>query len=100
MSNKSKKTWKNSTWIDDLNDEHKKEVSKVVDKIQFVPLGPKRVKLSEIHDNKSNWQYVQPKVNNQREETLVNDQKKIHKRRMEKNKIEIRNRNTLRCCYK
>ena len=43
--------------------------------MQVLPLGPKRVKLSEIHDYKSYWQHVQPKVNNQQEETEVNNQR-------------------------
>ena len=38
--------------------------------MQVVPLGPKREKLSEITDYKSNLQHVQPKVNGQRQETL------------------------------
>ena len=67
MSNKNKKTWKYSTWINDLHHEYKKEVSKVVDKMQVVPLGRKRVKLSEINDYRGNWQHGQHKVNNQRE---------------------------------
>ena len=53
MSNKNKKIWKNSTWINDLNHEHQKEISKVVVKMEVVPLGPKRVKLSEINDFKT-----------------------------------------------
>ena len=36
MSNMNKKTGKKSTWINDLNHEHKKELSKVVDKMQIV----------------------------------------------------------------
>ena len=43
--------------------------------MQAVPLCPKRVKLSEINNFKSNWQDVQHKVNNEREETIVNDQR-------------------------
>ena len=43
--------------------------------MQVVPLGPKRDKLSEINDFKSNWQHVQPKVNNKREETDANNQR-------------------------
>ena len=42
--------------------------------MQVVPLGPKRVKLSEINDYKSSWQHVQPKVSNKWEETIVNNQ--------------------------
>ena len=43
--------------------------------MQVVPLGPKRVKLSEINNFKNNWQNVQRKkketiVNTQRAETL------------------------------
>ena len=38
--------------------------------MQGVPLGPKRVKLSQIKDYKNNGQYVQHQVNNQRAETL------------------------------
>ena len=43
--------------------------------MQVVPLSPKRVKLPEIKNFKSNWQHVQSKVNNKREETIVNDQR-------------------------
>ena len=59
MSNKNKKTWKNSIWINDLNHEHQKELSKIVDKMQVVPLGPKRVKLSECNDYKNSWKKIQ-----------------------------------------
>ena len=53
--------------------------------MQVVPLGPKRVELSEINNFKSIWQHVQPKVNNRREETIDNVQraetlKKVKKR--------------------
>ena len=64
---RTKRPGKNSTWINDLYHEHQKELSKVVDKMQVVPLGPKRVKLSEINDYKSNWQDVQHKVTNQQQ---------------------------------
>ena len=43
---------KNSTWTNGFNHGHLKELSKVVDKMQVVPLGPKRVKLSQIKDYK------------------------------------------------
>ena len=52
---------KNSTWIYDLNHQHQKELSKVVNKIQDVPLVPKRVKLSEYNDYKNSWKHVQHK---------------------------------------
>ena len=73
MSNKNKKPGKNSTWINDLNHKHQEELSRVVHKMQVVPLGLKWVKLSEINNFKSNWQYVQHKVNDKREENIVND---------------------------
>ena len=76
MSNKKKRPGKNSTWINDLNHEHQKELSKVVNKTQVVPLGPKRVTLQWIKDFKSNWQHVHPKVNNQREETWKKEEKR------------------------
>ena len=66
---------KNSTWLNDLNHDHQKELSKVANKMEVVPLGPKRVNFSEINDYKSNWQHVHPKVNDQREETKVNNQR-------------------------
>ena len=72
---RTKRPGQNSTWINDLNHEHQKEFSKVFDKIQVVPLGPKRFKLSQINDYKSIWQDVQYKVNNQREETKNNDER-------------------------
>ena len=40
---------------DDFNYEDQKELSNVVDKMQVVSLGAKRVELSEINDYKSNW---------------------------------------------
>ena len=43
--------------------------------MQVVPLGPKRVKLSEINNSKRNWKDVQPKANEFREETIINDQR-------------------------
>ena len=67
MFNKNIKIGKKSTWINDLNQQHQKELSKVVNKMQVFPLGPKRVKLLEINDYKSKWKDVQYKVNNQRE---------------------------------
>ena len=72
---KTKKTGKKPTWYNDLNHKHKEELSTVVHKIQVVPLSPKRGKLSETNNFKSSWQYVQHKVNNQREQTKVNDQR-------------------------
>ena len=41
--------------------------------MQVVPLGPKRVKLSEFNDYKSNWKDVQHEVNNQLEGIQNND---------------------------
>ena len=41
--------------------------------MQVVPLGPKRVKLSELNDFKNNWKDVQHKVNNQQEGTNNNN---------------------------
>ena len=35
--------------------------------MQVVPLGPRRVKLSEINNFKKNWKHVQPKASNKRE---------------------------------
>ena len=58
--------------------------------MQVVPLGRKRVKLSEINSCKSNWQDIQHKVNNQREETKVNDQRAETLKEEKKNRIEIR----------
>ena len=43
--------------------------------MQVVPLGPMRVKLSDINNFNSNWQHVPHKVNNQREETKINDKR-------------------------
>ena len=43
--------------------------------MQVVPFGAKRVNLSEINNFKSNWQHVQPKANDQREESIVEDQR-------------------------
>ena len=43
--------------------------------MQVVPLSPKRVKVSEIKDYKSNWQHVQPQVNHQRAEILQEEKK-------------------------
>ena len=59
-----KRPGKYSTWINDLNHEHQKKLSKVVDKMQVIPLGPQRVKFPEIDNFQSNWQDVQHKVNN------------------------------------
>ena len=75
MSNKKKGPGKNSTWINDLNHEHQKELSKVVNKMQVVPLGPKRVKLSEFNDYKNNWKDVQYKVTNEQEGNRNNDKR-------------------------
>ena len=58
---------KNSTRINDLNHQHQKELSRVVDKMQVVPLGSKRVKLSECIDHKNSWKHVEHRVNNQKE---------------------------------
>ena len=58
---------KNSTWINDINHQHQNELSRVVDKMQVVPLGPKRVKLSECIDYKNSWKHVEHIVNNQHE---------------------------------
>ena len=41
--------------------------------MKVVPLGPERVKLTEINNFERNWQYIQSKVNNRREETIVNN---------------------------
>ena len=43
--------------------------------MQVVPLGPKRFKLSDINDYKSNCQDIQYKVNNQREGTKNNNKR-------------------------
>ena len=51
--------------------------------MQVVPLGPKRVKLSECNDYKSNWQDVQHEINDQREETK-NDNKRAEPLKEEK----------------
>ena len=59
---RTKRPEKNSTWISDLNHQHQKDLSKVVSKMKVVPLGPKRIKLSEFNDNKNNWKDVQHKV--------------------------------------
>ena len=72
MSNKNKKIWKKSSWIKDVNHKHKDKLSRIVDKMQVVPLGPKRVKLSEINNFKSNWQNVQRVVNDKR---VITEQK-------------------------
>ena len=70
---RTKRPEKNSTWINDLNHQQQKGLSKVVDKMQVVSRGLKRLKLSEINDYKNNWQNVKHKVNNQREETKNKD---------------------------
>ena len=36
--------------------------------MEDAPLGPKRVKLSQIMDHKSNWQHVEPQLNDQKAE--------------------------------
>ena len=46
--------------------------------MQVVPLGPKRVQLSELTDYKTNWQDVQHKVNNQQEGTKKTIKEEIH----------------------
>ena len=38
--------------------------------MEVVPLGPKRVKLSQNKDYRSNWQDVQPQLNNQKADIL------------------------------
>ena len=43
--------------------------------MQVVPLGLKSIKRSEINFYKNNWKDVQHKVNNQREETKIDDKK-------------------------
>ena len=43
--------------------------------MQVVPLGPTKVILLEIKDYKSNWQHVQSQVNNQQEETKINNKR-------------------------
>ena len=70
MSNKNKNIWKYYTWIFNAS----------------VTLGPKRVQLSEIKEFKSDWQHVQPKVNDQRKQTLKEGgkEKKSHKLRITK----------------
>ena len=65
---RTKRPGKNSTWINDLNHQHQKELSKVVNKMQVVPLGPKRVKLSDFNDYKDNQNDVQHKVYSQQKE--------------------------------
>ena len=67
---RTKRPGKNSTRHDDLNTEHQKELSKVVHKMEVVPLGPKRVKLSQIKDYKSNWQHIEPQANDEKEEIV------------------------------
>ena len=90
MSDKNKKTGNNSTLINDLNHENQKELSKVVNKMQVVPLDPKRVKLSEINDYKIKWQDVQQKVHGQQEGTKNNDNKlETLKEAKKKNRIGI-----------
>ena len=64
---RTKRPGKNSTWINDLNYQHQKELSRVVNKVLIVPLGPKWVKLSEFNDYLNNWKDVQHKVNNWQE---------------------------------
>ena len=65
----------NSTWINELNQEHQKELSKAVGKMEVVPLGQKIDKLSQIKDYKSSWQHVQPQVNYQKGKTLQEEKK-------------------------
>ena len=55
---RTKRPGKSSTWINDLNHQHQKELSKIVGKMQVVQLGPKRVKLSEFNDYKNSWKDV------------------------------------------
>ena len=52
---RTKRQGKNSTWVNDLFPEHQKEQSKVVHKMEVVPLRPKRVKRSQIKDYQNNW---------------------------------------------
>ena len=87
---RTKRPGKNSTWIKDLSYEHQKDLSKVVNKMQVIPLGPKRVKLSENNNYKSNWQDIQHKVNNQQEDTKINDKRAETLKVEKKNRIEIR----------
>ena len=72
---RTRRLGKKSTRYSDLNHKHKEELPRIVHKMQVVPFGSKRVKLSEIYNFKSNWQHVQHKVNNKREDTIVNDQR-------------------------
>ena len=75
---------RNSTWINDLNDEDKKQIYKVQDKMKMVPLGSKRVKLSEVNNYKSKQKERKdkmkliPQVNNQEEETKMSN-KEVNK---------------------
>ena len=50
--------------------------------MKVVPLGPRRGKLLESKDYNCNWQHVQPKVNNKREDTLKYEIKHIALSRM------------------
>ena len=53
--------------------------------MKAVLLGPKRVKLSETNDYKSNWQHVPPQGKDQRAVTLQEKEKKYsHKLRTTK----------------
>ena len=67
---RTKRPGKKSRWINDLNHQHQKELSRVLDKMQVVPLGTTRVKLSESTDYKNNQKDVQHKVNNEQEGIL------------------------------
>ena len=74
---RTKRPGENSTWINKLNTEHQKEQSKVVDKMEVLPLDQKRVKLSQIMECKSIWQHIEPQVNNQKAEILQEKNKRI-----------------------
>ena len=53
-----RRSGENSTWINDLFPEYQKEMSKVVNRMKIISLGPKRVKLSQFNDYNSNWQIL------------------------------------------
>ena len=72
--------------------------------MQVVPLGPKRVILSEINDYKSNWKDVQHKVNNEKEgiqnnnkrgETLKEEKKRLLLEYKNKTKNVVLNESTV-----
>ena len=47
---RTKRPGKNSHWVKDLNIQDQKDLSSYYCKMKKVPLGPKRVKLSNHHD--------------------------------------------------